>query len=124
MKAYVEYRFYADEYGGKVINEDDFSAAALRASQYIRNVTLNRSDDYKGEDLLYAVCAVADVFHEVFGSSESEKRSETTDGYSTSYVVQQKDGESRETLFRRRAYECAYEWLAHTGLLQRGVKLC
>lgn len=127
MNTYVDYRFYVDEYGGKGINEDDFPAAALRASQYVRTITLNRADNHQGEEVKYAVCAVADIYHEIFEKEQEnvpEKRSETTDGYSVSYVVQQKDGESKETLFRRRAYERASYWLTGTGLLQRGVKRC
>lgn len=127
MKVYAEYAFYESEYGGRRMSSDAFSSAVLQASQYLRYVTLGRSEQYEGEELQYAACAIAEVYHAVFGEEEEktgDKKSETTDGYSVSYVVQGKDGETKETLFRRKAYECARTWLAGTGLLKRSVRTC
>lgn len=121
MKAYADYKFYVEEFGGKKIKGEDFTAASLHATQYIKHITLGRSDSYTGDELKYATCAVADAYQSVFGKTEAEKKSENTDGYSVSYVVQGKDGESPEELFKRRAYESAKYWLANTGLLNRKV---
>lgn len=127
MEVYAGYDFYVEKYGGKEIKEEDFSAASLHATQYIKYITLARSEKYNGEELQYATCAVADAYNAVFNHQESAgigKKSETTDGYSVSYVVQGKDGESQEELFRRKAYEVAKYWLANTGLLDRRVCGC
>lgn len=122
MKVYANYEFYSDDYSGVKIEPDDFSAAALHATQYIKYITLGRSDSYDGDELKYATCEIAEVYAELFAlRSGNEIKSENTDGYSVSYVTQGKDGESREDLFRRRAYAIANKWLSLTGLLYRGV---
>lgn len=129
MKTYVEYAFYEQEYGGTGIGRDAFPSAALQASQYLKYVTLGRSEQYEGEELKYAACAIADVYHAVFGDAgnaddTADKKSESTDGYSVSYVTQGRDGETKENLFRKKAYECVRLWLAGTGLLRRSVRTC
>ena len=122
MKVYANYEFYSDDYSGVKIEPDDFSAAALHATQYIKYITLGRSDSYDGDELKYATCEIAEVYAELFAlRSGNEIKSENTDGYSVSYVTQGKDGESREDLFRRRAYAIANKWLSLTGLLYRGI---
>lgn len=122
MKVYANYEFYSDDYSGVKIEPDDFSAAALHATQYIKYITLGRSDSYDGDELKYATCEIAEVYAELFAlRSGNEIKSENTDGYSVSYVTQGKDGESREDLFRRRAYTIANKWLSLTGLLYRGI---
>lgn len=127
MKAYTDYAFYVEKYGGKEIKEEDFTAASLQATQYIKCITLGRSEKHTGEELQYATCAVAEAYNSAFNQAQNGgvgKRSENTDGYSVSYVVQGKDGESQEELFKRKAYESAKHWLANTGLLQRSVRRC
>lgn len=103
MKIYAKYDFYVEKYGGKEIGEEDFSAASLHATQYIKYITLGRSEKYQGEELQYAACAVADAYNAVFNQQNGtgiEKKSENTDGYSVSYVVQGKDGESNYGICR------------------------
>lgn len=124
MKSYVDYEFYVSEYGGKEICEDNFTVASLQATQYLKSITMGRSDSYTGEELKYAACAVAEAYNSVFVCESNAKKNETTDGYSVSYVVQGQDGESNESLFRRKAYESARRWLVGTGLLQRSVRRC
>lgn len=127
MKAYTDYAFYVEKYGGEKIKEEDFTVASLHATQYIKYITLGRSEKYNGEELQYATCAVAEAYNSAVNQAKSSgvcKKGETTDGYSVSYVVQGKDGESQEELFKRKAYESAKYWLANTGLLQRSVRVC
>lgn len=124
MIMYADYDFYISQYGGKVISESDFATASLQATQYLKYITLGRSENYSWDELKYAVCAVAEAYNAVFGVAGNAKKSETTDGYSVSYVQQSQDGESKESLFKRKAYESAKLWLANTGLLQRSVKRC
>ena len=122
MKVYANYEFYSDDYKGVKIKPEDFDAAALHATQYIKYITLGRSDSYDGDELKYATCEIAEVYLELFVlKMGNEIKSENTDGYSVSYVTQGRDGESREELFRRRAYAIANKWLSFTGLLYRGI---
>lgn len=127
MKIYADYGFYVEQYKGSIIDAENFEEAILSASQYIRYLTLNRSDSYLGEEVKYAACAVADVYHAVYSSSSiagmgGSVKSENNDGYSVSYVVEGNDGETKEQLFRRKAYEAMRKWLICTGLLNRKVE--
>lgn len=128
MKTYADYQFYKDMYKGTG-EESDFDRATIVASQYIRYATLGRSDNYVGDELKYASCALVDAYLSAYklsggnssASSTGQKKSETTDGYSVSYVTQAEDGESAEELFKRKAYPLLKIWLAGTGLLNRRV---
>lgn len=126
MKLYADYEFYVTEYRGNEEKIENFERAIIHASQYIRHVTLGRSDNYNGEELKYASCALADAYlsaYKLSGETNStgQKKSENTDGYSVSYVTQTIDGESSEELFKRKAYPIARQWLLGTGLLSRRV---
>ena len=124
MESYADYEFYVVKYNGKAITEENFAVASLNASQFIRYVTMKRSDGYKGDELKYATCAAAEAYNSAFRLSDDkpsygEIKSENTDGYSVSYAVQSNDGETAETLFKRKAYDAVKYWLAGTGLLDR-----
>lgn len=126
MKTYADYTFYTEVYCGSEIPKDKYNKAALNASQYIRHITLGRSESFLGDEVKFATCAAAEAYAEVYSltggnSSASQIKSENTDGYSVSYVTQGKDGESQEELFRRKAYEVVSQWLFGTGLLNRKV---
>lgn len=125
MKLYADYQFYATEYHGRE-EEKDFNRSIIHASQYIRHITLGKSDSYSGEELKYASCALADAYVSACKlsgekGSQGQKKSENTDGYSVSYVTQTVDGETIEELFKRKAYPIARQWLLGTGLLSRRV---
>ena len=128
MMAYADYTFYEEVYKGELLNLNNGDIALLHATQYIKHLTLGKSEAYAGDEKKYATCAIAEIYAQVNGliktakGNNAEKKSETTDGYSVSYVTQSKDGESREELFERRAYESAKYWLANTGLLNRRVR--
>lgn len=125
MRVYVDYDFYKEQ--GGTMDESAFDRAALKASAYIRSITLGRSDNYVGDELKYATCEVANVFNVVFTQSEEQIgaiKSENNDGYSVTYVSEMTEGETREALFRRKAYDAARSWLLGTGLLNRKVGNC
>lgn len=126
MKLYADYEFYVAEYRGNEDKIENFERAIIHASQYIRHVTLGKSDNYSGEELKYASCALVDAYLSAYKLSGDEnstdhKKSENTDGYSVSYVTQTIDGESSEELFKRKAYPIIRQWLLGTGLLNRRV---
>ena len=119
---FVEYLFYAGQAGGK-LPEEEFSRLIGRACAYVQYMTLGKGrGDTDGEKL--AACAVADVY--ACAERERERgtgavKSENNDGYSVSYVTEQKDGESREEALSRKAYQAARPFLLPTGLLYRGI---
>ena len=129
MKPYADYTFYVEKYGGDLIPDRKYGVAALNATQYIKYVTLGRSEKYAGEELKYATCAAAEAYALTYNLTSGKNaagqiKSENTDGYSVSYVTQAKDGESQEDLFRRKAYPLIKQWLGGTGLLNRKVGYC
>lgn len=124
MKPYADYEFYIEKYNGNAISEENFAVAVIHASQFIRYVTMKRSDGYQGDELKYAACAAAEAYNSAFrlsadDPSRGDIKSENTDGYSVSYVAQSNDGETPEALFKRKAYDAMKYWLAGTGLLDR-----
>lgn len=126
MKPYADYAFYAEIYGGDEIPEEKYEIAALNASQYIKYITLGRSERYSGNELKYATCAAAEAYAKAYdltsgNNAAGQIKIENTDGYSVSYVTQTKDGESQEELFKRKAYSVIQYWLQGTNLLNRKV---
>ena len=122
MKLYADYSFYSGQYRGGM-EEPDFAKWIIPATQFIRYATMGRSDNYEGDELRYAVCEVADVYHDlsVPDGPNGLKKSENNDGYSVSFVVEGKDGETREACIGRKAYCTIRKWLNTTGLLSRKV---
>lgn len=121
--AFVDYAYYTGQAGGR-LPEEEFSRLVCRACAYVQYMTLGKGDgSTDGEKL--AACAVVDVH----ACAERERargtaavKSESNDGYSVSYVTEQKDGESREEALSRKAYQAARPYLLPTGLLYRGVE--
>lgn len=123
---YVDYGYYADQYGGR-ISEKEFPSAERKAEAYIRKLTYIRGNIFAIENAAVkdAVCAVADVY--AFCEKKKDTgavKSENNDGYSVSYAVEQADGQTVEELIRRKAYEAASTYLLPTGWLSRKVGCC
>lgn len=123
---YVDYTYYADEYGG-MIPDDEFRTAERRAEAYIRQLTYISGDVFEVENnaVKDAVCAVADVYYAFDErkrkSENGPLKSENNDGYSASYINEQIDGQTEEELIRKKAYDAAYMYLLPTGWLSRRV---
>lgn len=126
---YVDYSYYCEKYKGTVIqNEDEFSWAERKAEAYIRCMTYIHGDIFKTDldEVRDAVCAAADVCYKNIVVCEKKHingplKSETIDGYSASYVTEQKDGQTSEEFLKKKAYEAAYPYLLPTGWLSRKV---
>lgn len=121
MFPYADYEFYTGKAHGK-LGRERFEEEVLEASFFIRYLSFGKSDKVQPEELKYAVCAVADMYAKekqktVVG--EMGKKSESTDGYSVTYINEQKDGETLEELLSRKALPIAKRYLAGTGLLNR-----
>ena len=123
---YVDYGYYADQYGGG-ITEKEFPSAERKAEAYIRKLTYIRGNIFATENVAVkdAVCAVADVY--AFCEKKKDTgtvKSENNDGYSVSYAAEQADGQTVEELIRKKAYEAASTYLLPTGWLSRKVGCC
>lgn len=122
---YVTYGYYADEYGGKLIEEKRFSVMERRAKAYIRQLTYVRGDIFalENDTVKDAVCAAAEVYYqyETNRKTAGTIKSENTDGYSVTYVTEQTDGKTAEELLKKKAYDAVYPYLLTTGWLSRKV---
>lgn len=122
---YVTYEYYAEEYGGKLIEEKPFSAMERRAKAYIRQLTYVRGDIFALENdaVKDAVCAAAEVYYqyETNRKTAGTIKSENTDGYSVTYVTEQTDGKTAEEVLKKKAYDAVYPYLLATGWLSRKV---
>lgn len=122
MKVYADYAFYKDTYKGK-LSEEKFNVLAIRASQYIRHATMERSDSYGGDELKYAVCEVADIYGQFESNMDGRiVQSENNDGYSITYAAEGGSGELSERVRDRKSYQALKKWIAWTGLLSRKVR--
>lgn len=121
--SYATFDFYVEEYGGRKLNEYDFTGYANRASDYIDYVTLGRAaayDDAKNA-LKRCCCALADQMedHDVIRAevSAGAVASETVGPHSVSYrSIADLKAEQKKALD-----EIISMYLLPTGLLYRGV---
>lgn len=129
---YADYKFYTERFGGK-LTEEEFASCEPKAEAYIRYFLFTNGSVLDKEPVAgvqMAVCAVADVIGEYYSQQESRAasggsgaavKSESNDGYSVSYAVEQTDGETAEIFLRKKAYDAAYLYLLPLGLLCRKV---
>lgn len=123
MFPYADYEFYTGKAHGK-LERDRFEEEVLEASFFLRYLTFGKSERVQPEELKYAVCAVAEMYAKEKQKADAGgggKKSENIDGYSVSYVSEQKDGETLEDLLNRKASQIAKRYLAGSGLLNRKV---
>ena len=115
---YADYRFYKDEFHGKLIPAEDFDRAAISATQYINNVTFGRIGSNVTEAVKNACCAAAEVYYSgsVSPRAASGITSEKTGDHSVSYAA----AETVNSQSKRLRYAVKL-WLGSTGLLYRGI---
>lgn len=120
MKVYADYEFYIQEYG-QDMTEAEFAKHIKPASQYIKRLTLGRSEHFKGEELKYATCAVAEAYCKFEKENPGGKivTSENNDGFSQSFAVSSKSFQKQKD---DAGYNAARLWLSGTGLLSRRIK--
>lgn len=123
--SYADYDFYTEQYGGILIDEADFPRLAVRASNYIDQITLNRAQErLELTEVRMCCCALAEQIQAIEraqnAAQSGELKSESVGAYSVSYVT------SIDTLKGSQAelYSTAREYLAMTGLLYRGLGIC
>lgn len=123
MFPYADYEFYKEKANGTAL-KDVFNAEVLEASFFLQYLTMGKSDKDQPEALKYAVCKIADMYIQEKtqrNNAAGSIKSESNDGYSVSYSVEQKDGELLEELLARKASDIARKYLINTGLLSRKV---
>lgn len=122
---YTDYQYYAKDYGGTKIPEESFPRAERWAEAYISKLTyLNGNIFEEPIDIVKdAVCAAAEVYYacNISSASNGAIKSESNDGYSVSFVVEQSDGQTVEALTRRKAYDIVSVYLLPTGWMSRKV---
>ena len=62
------------------------------------------------------------VFDVCYKDDGQVKKSETTDGYSVTYVTEVSDGTDWTALLGQKMYQICRRYLLHTGLLSRSLK--
>lgn len=123
MFPYADYEFYKSKVNC-VLDETSFNTEILEASFFLRYLTMGKSDSIQPETLQYCACAIADMYHVEKQNATvgyGRKKSENIDGYSVSYTIESKDGESLEEFLNRKALDIARKYLLNTGLLNRKV---
>lgn len=119
----TDYEFYALEYLGAVIpDEQSFSAAVIEAAAFVDAVITNKEPLSLSDNVAKyrnAVCAAAEEIYKQTVSDEApQKQSESVGNHSVSYSNSSKSYEERERIkhSRVRAH------LAGTGLLYGGLR--
>ena len=111
MEAYADYEFYTKEYKGSTIPEKAFDGLALKASFFIDYITFNRVKAPVIDQVKLAVCAVA----------EEIQKHEKNDGKSSESVGKHSVTYNTKGTVDRKKISAANMYLAHTGLLYRGL---
>jgi len=127
--AYASYEYYRNEFGGTAIPEEVFRRCVNLASRQIDYFTFNRITEADVADLIRdCACEMAEAVYGVrFKGRDADgkvKKSESIDGYSVTWLTEQKDGEDVDTLLRGKLYGICSTYLAHTGLMYRGMDRC
>ena len=124
---YATYQDYTGKYSGiAVTDEKVFDRLARKASAYIDMFTFGRINEGNVNSFPSLSVCVCDMVDTIFFSEgkdglKNEKKSESTDGYSVTYVTEGTDGKSAEETLRRKLYSTAKLYLINTGLLYCGV---
>lgn len=124
---YATYDYYTGTYGGGTIPPERFNYFIREAGAYADYITFNR---IKGlvtipEEVKHAVCAIADnMFVSTDGTGivpSQLKSSESVGDYQVSYQSLYQSQTTISGQMESRYYQVAKKYLAHTGLLYRGI---
>lgn len=126
---YADYSFYKQNFFGTLVGENDFEAAAAKASAFLDYYTMGKAkDNAENNALKMACCAVAEQCYiermAIESSAESAKSggakvSETVGSYSVSYSTAA-DAAGLVSNARAGMAKAAQLYLAGTGMLYRG----
>ena len=123
---YVEYGYYTETYGGtRIPSEGDFKKAGREAEDFIRYLTYPNGDIFadtaQADAVKGAVCAAAEACYEAEREQEQggNVKSESKDGFSVSFTLSRKDGETVNGYRKRCMYQTVRPLLLPTGWLSR-----
>lgn len=124
--AYASYEYYRCQFAGEIIPENLFRRCVSYASSQIDYYTFHRIKDPEGvENLADCACEMAEAVYNIrYKDGGKVKKLENIDGYSVSYLAERKDGEDADVLLRGKLYGICCTYLAHTGLMYRGIGGC
>lgn len=117
---YADYDYYKNEFGGSVVPEPSFIRAVKIASSYMDVFTFNRILKSDIVDLIKdCACDMAETVYQLKLKESTDKtiKSESNDGYSVSYVTEQKDGQDVNLLLKNKLYHICKVYLLNTGLM-------
>lgn len=122
MTAYADYNFYCDEYlCGKEapISADDFAYYAQKATAIIRQHTFGNIGEEIPRAVIFCCCELAEQLHSLSANRlgvSSEKVGDISKTYESA--------EAQNKTAIREQKRIINSWLADTGLLYRGGRLC
>lgn len=123
---YASYEFYSENFSG-TIPEKEFPKVEAQAESFLRHLTFHNGDIFASEDMdvKKAVCAAADVVYEQAlqaistGAGAGGIKSVNNDGYSVTFSVEKKDGQTLEEFLLKKINDAVTVYLTHTGWLSR-----
>ncbi|MEO1815331.1 MAG: hypothetical protein ABGU93_07080 [Acetobacterium sp.] len=108
----IDYTYYTETYGGKLVKNEDFIRLSSKATAYVNMIAQGRIGSNVTDPIKMAICAVMD---EMYNQEKGlEIASESSGKESRSYVASGKSN-------NQKLYEEAKPWLVNTGLLYRGL---
>lgn len=126
MRRLVEHTFYTDQYlMGKppAIPQDSFEFYAMQATQYVQSNTFVYFDESFVADytLKCCICELAEQQYRLEQLQAPDRIiSESVDGYHVGYATSTSKPVEQHTTLRG----ILVKWLAQTGLLYRGGRIC
>lgn len=116
--SYVDYDYYQNVYKGTSVPLQSFNLLSIQASAFINLITSNRIDkkELVSDDVKLATCSVIDSKYKV-NKDGGIKVAETVGKHSVTFGSKNSDVTEES-----KHYKAAYIFLAHTGLLYRGVR--
>lgn len=120
----VNYEYYENAFGGEKIPIESFDYIAELAEVYLERFTFGRIVEYKENQnrVKSCLCKMSEVIYMLYvENGGKEKKSETTDGYSVTYVTECTDGQDSNALLVEKLYRIADVYLENTGLLYCGA---
>lgn len=120
----VEYMYYTNNYGGAEIPKERFDYVMQKSDMYLHLFTFDRLEGQPYDNIVKnCLCDMAETIYKVEKQGDEKvKKSESTDGYSVSYVTEIADGQNPQEVLRKKLYGIAECYLMNTGLLYLGVE--
>ncbi len=121
---YADYRHYREVFGGSIVPEDKFRRCVSLAGKYIDRFTFGRINNPSSVDgLAECACEMAEAVYELkYRDGEQAVKSESTDGYSVTYLTERKDGEDADAFLGRKLYGICSLYLMGAGAMSRVLR--